>query len=85
VTGWMKPGVWPTVRIDDRAVFEEYLFAKGLEHRTRLGSATLHCVRAPRMVEEWLAFLEADPARWFPEPFVKWLARPCSERDGGWF
>jgi len=75
IEGWMMPGVWPTIRIDDRELIEKMLAEKGLVRYGKIGSATLHCARAKTMVDEWIAIVESDPKRWFPEKFQQWLAR----------
>lgn len=74
VIGWMRPGVWPSIRIEDRAAYENTLAERGLVRYGKIGSATLRCARARPMVEEWVALIEADPARWLPEEFRRWLA-----------
>ncbi|NUQ01746.1 MAG: AAC(3) family N-acetyltransferase [Armatimonadetes bacterium] len=72
VIGWMTPGVWPQIRIDDREVFQHELATKGLVQSGKIGSATLLWTRAGTMVEHWLALLEAEPARWFPAEYLAW-------------
>ena len=74
VVGWMKPGVWPQIRIEDREVFEAMLAEKGLVRYGKIGSATLRCARARSMVDHWVAVIESDPARWLPATFTGWLA-----------
>jgi len=74
VVGWMKPGVWPTVRVDDRETIERMLAEKGIVRYGKIGSATLRCARARPMVDEWLAIVEREPQRWLPEDFLRWLA-----------
>jgi len=75
VEGWMKPGVWPTISIEGREEIERLLAERGLVRYGRIGSATLRCARAGTMVREWLAIVEADPGRWFPQSFCEWLER----------
>ena len=79
VRGWaprgLRHGVWPSLRIQDRLVYEETLVAEGLERHSRIGSATFRCLRARPMVERWLAFVESDPERWLPEDYLRWLGR----------
>jgi dTDP-4-amino-4,6-dideoxygalactose transaminase len=75
IEGWMMPGVWPTIRVDDREVIEKLLAEKGLVRYGKIGSATLRCVRVQPMVDNWIAIVESDPKRWFPEKFQEWLAQ----------
>jgi aminoglycoside 3-N-acetyltransferase len=75
VEGWMKPGVWPTIRIDDRKVIEGRLAERGIVLYGRIGSATLVCARARPMIDEWLSVVEGEPERWFPERFLGWWSR----------
>jgi len=75
VVGWMKPGVWPTVRVDERENIERMLAEKGIVRYGNIGSATLRCARAKPMVDEWVAILEREPERWLPKDFVQWLHR----------
>ncbi|MEW6356095.1 MAG: AAC(3) family N-acetyltransferase [Planctomycetota bacterium] len=75
VIGWMKPGVWPNIRVPDREVIEEMLAAKGLVRYGRIGSATFRCARAKPMVDEWVHIVEGDPAKWCPAEYVAWLRR----------
>ncbi|NOZ20619.1 MAG: AAC(3) family N-acetyltransferase [Planctomycetes bacterium] len=75
VIGWMKPGVWPGIRVPDREVIEEMLTEKGLVRRAKIGSATLRCVRAKPMVDEWVAIVESEPEKWCPEDYVAWLKK----------
>ncbi len=69
-----KPGVWPSMRVADREKFEAWLADKGLVRYGRIGCATLRCVRAGALVDEWVRFLESDPAQWLPKEFVQWLS-----------
>ena len=73
VSGWMRPGVWPTIRIDDRQVIEAMLAERGVVRYGRIGSATLRCARTRPMVAKWLRIVESEPQRWLPEDFVDWL------------
>jgi aminoglycoside N3'-acetyltransferase len=75
VAGWMKPGVWPSVRANDREAIERLLAEKGIVRYGKIGSATLRCARARAMVDRWIAILERDPERWFPEDFLQGLER----------
>ena len=75
VEGWLNPGVWPRIRIDDRAVVEKRLAREGIVRYGRIGSATLTCARARPMAERWLTMLKPEPQRWFPPEFVEWLGR----------
>jgi len=78
---WMKPGIWPTISIEDREVIEELLAEQGIVRYGRIGSATLRCARARPMVEEWLAIVERDPARWLPDDFLNWRDRLQEEEQ----
>ncbi len=40
-----------------------------------IGPATLHCARSRPMVDGWVAALEAEPERWLPAAFVRWLGK----------
>lgn len=73
VAGWMRPGVWPDIRIDDREVIEQMLADRGVVRYGKIGSATLRCARVRPMVAQWLAIVERDPGRWFPDAFLEWL------------
>jgi len=73
--GWMKPGVWPSIRVDDRETIERMLAEKGIVRYGKIGSATLRCARARPMVDEWLAIVEREPARWLPQEFLQWLQK----------
>ncbi len=73
IEGWMKPGLWPTIRVDARELIERMLAEKGIVSYTKIGSATLRCARARPMVEHWLHIVETEPRRWVPEPFTRWL------------
>ena len=73
IVGWMSPGVWPTVRIADREAIEEMLAKQGIVRYGKIGSATLRCARTRAMVDGWLAIVEREPERWFPEDFLEWL------------
>lgn len=81
VMGWMKPGVWPWVRIEDRDVLEAMLADRGLVRYGRIGSATLHCTHMGDLVRAWLEALEEDPERWLPEDYREWTKeRPTGGR-----
>ena len=75
IAGWMKPGVWPNIRVTDREVIEKMLAEKGIVRYGKIGSATFRCARAKPMVAEWVAIVERDPGKWCPEEFVEWLGR----------
>lgn len=75
IVGWMKPGVWPTVRVDEREIIERMLAEKGIVRYGKIGSATLRCARAKPMVDEWVAILEREPQRWLPAEFLKWMEK----------
>jgi aminoglycoside 3-N-acetyltransferase len=72
VIGWMKPGVWPWVRIADREVLEGILAERGLVRYGRIGSATLRCTHMGDLVRTWVEVLESDPERWLPEDYRQW-------------
>lgn len=74
VIGWMKPGVWPWIRIEDRERIEAMLHERGLERHAKLGSATLRCGRTRTIVDEWVAAVEREPEAWLPEEFLAWRA-----------
>jgi aminoglycoside 3-N-acetyltransferase len=74
VVGWLKPGVWPTVRVEDREIIERMLADRDVVRYGKIGSATLHCARARPMVQNWVEIMEAAPAKWFPAEFMAWLA-----------
>jgi len=71
LTGWMKPGLYPNIRIPDREVHEQMMAEKGIVRYSKIGSATFRCARAEPMVEEWLRIIESDPERWLPEDWVE--------------
>jgi aminoglycoside 3-N-acetyltransferase len=73
VQGWMRPGIWPSIRVDDREAIEGMLANLGIVRYGKIGSATLRCARARSMVDGWLGIVESDPKRWYPEDFQKWL------------
>ena len=75
VAGWMKPGLWPWVRIDDRDVLEGMTAERGLVRYGRIGSATLHCTHMGDLVRTWIEILESDPQRWLPESYQEWATR----------
>ena len=79
LAGWMKPGVWADIRIDDRVVMENMLAGQGIVRYGRIGSATLTCARAKPMVAQWIAIVERDPGRWLPDSFLDWLRRASRE------
>ncbi len=75
VAGWMKPGVWPWVRVDDRDVLEAMLAEAGLVRYGRIGSATLRHTHMGDLVRTWIEILESDPERWLPEAYSEWVTR----------
>jgi aminoglycoside 3-N-acetyltransferase len=75
IQGWMTPGVWPTIRVDDREFIERILADQGIVRYGRIGSAALRYARARPMIESWLAIIEREPARWLPTDFLEWLAQ----------
>ncbi|HUS80528.1 MAG TPA: AAC(3) family N-acetyltransferase [Armatimonadota bacterium] len=75
IAGWMKPGVYPGIRIEDREEIERMLAEEGVMRYGPIGSAALRCCRARPMVERWVAIFEADPGRWLSEEFVLWSRR----------
>ncbi len=75
VAGWMKDGVWPSIRADVRVTLEPALAAKGLMGYAKIGSATLRCVRGAEFVDGMLQAAAADPETWLSEGFRAWLAR----------
>ncbi|MHB0879182.1 MAG: AAC(3) family N-acetyltransferase [Anaerolineae bacterium] len=74
ITDWLVPGIWPTVRIDDREAIEALLAERGLVRCGSIGSATLRCSPAGQMVRTWVEIIEADPQRWLPADYLAWLA-----------
>ncbi len=72
ISDWRRPGVWPTVRVEDREVIEGLLADRGLVRYGRIGSATLRCVRMEPLVEGWVGILEGAPERWLPDPYLRW-------------
>ena len=73
LSGWMKPGVWLGIRNDDRVVLAEALAARGLVHRTKLGSATFRMARTRDIVDYWVAAVEEAPAKWLSEDALDWI------------
>lgn len=74
ITGWQKPGIWPTIAIADREEIERLLAARGLVAYGKVGSATLRLARARPMVEVWLEIVESAPERWLPAEYRQSLA-----------
>lgn len=70
--GWMKPGFFPRIRIEDREVIEEMLAARGIVKYAQIGSATLTYARARPMVREWISIIEANPEMWLPLDYINW-------------
>ena len=78
LSGWMKPGVYSGIRIEDRLVIQDMLAAEGIVRTGKIGSATLLCARAKPMVERWVQIIEADAARWMSAEFMDWVAEGMS-------
>lgn len=74
MAGWMKPGLYPAIRNDDREVIERMLAEEGIVRYGRIGSATFRCGRAGQMAERWVAIVEAEPERWLPEGWLTLVA-----------
>ena len=70
---WMKPGPYPSIRVEDRETIEAMLADRGLIRYGKIGSATLRCCRARPMTEQWVAIVESDPERWLPAEYLTWL------------
>lgn len=75
LAGWMKPGPFPGIRIEDREVIEEMLAAEGHVRYGKIGSATFRCARARPMVERWIEIVEADPGRWLSDEYLALVER----------
>ena len=75
IARWMQPGIWATIRIEDREVIEGMLAEMGIVRYGLIGSATLRCARAKPMVDEWIRRVEADPERWLPDDYLEWLRK----------
>ena len=73
ITGWQKPGVWPSIGLAAREAIESILAERGLLRYGTIGAATVRCTRARPMINAWLELAEAEPARWCAESFVAWL------------
>jgi aminoglycoside N3'-acetyltransferase len=71
VQRWEKPGVWPSF---SRQQTGERLAEMGLVRFSRIGSATLRCIRAREMVDTLLALLSAEPEEWLTPEFLAWMA-----------
>jgi len=72
LAGWMKPGPFPGIRIEDREVIQEMLAAQGIVQSGRIGCATLTCARAKPMVENWISIVEANPEMWLSQEYLSW-------------
>jgi aminoglycoside 3-N-acetyltransferase len=72
---WMKPGVYPNIRVEDRERIEQMLADEGHMRYAKLGSATLRCCRARPMTERWVE-------RWLPDDYIDWLGRLSQEAQG---
>ncbi|MFW5868279.1 MAG: AAC(3) family N-acetyltransferase, partial [Armatimonadota bacterium] len=70
--GWMQPGFYPKIRIEDREVIEEMLVARGTVKYGRIGSATFTCARAKPMVRDWIRIVEDNPEMWLPLDYLNW-------------
>lgn len=73
--GWMKPGFFPRIRIEDREVIEEMLAARGIVRYGQIGSATFTCARARPMVRDWIAIVEENPEMWLPMDYLRWAGQ----------
>jgi aminoglycoside 3-N-acetyltransferase len=73
VRAWIRPGVWPGMRSDDREQIESRLSEQEIVRYGQIGSAVLPCARARPMVDEWLVLVEHEPAKRFPDDFPEWL------------
>lgn len=62
--------IWPFYNSER---MEEDLRAEGLMAYGRIGAATLRTIRARPLVERTYARLQAEPAVWFNEEFLRWL------------
>ncbi len=62
--------IWPFYNSEK---MEEQLKAEGLIVYDRIGAATLRAIRARPLVERTYALLQAAPAAWFNEEFLRWL------------
>ena len=83
VRGWMTTGVWPTIAIDDREVFESALAEKGGVVYGKMGSATLRMARVRPLVDGWIDIVERNPARWLDDEFRQWLRAVGVRAVGG--
>ena len=63
------------ISVSDREKIERMEAETGIVRYGQIGSATLRCARARRMVAEWIATIEAAPERWLPEDMLAWLMR----------
>lgn len=71
LSGWFfSPGAWP--KYDFKLMGEE-LESRGFVRRTKLGSATLRCIRSRTSVDETIRIALQDPERWLDPEFVQWL------------
>jgi len=67
---WEKPGLWPWY---DRPGMQDRLAEMGLVRFSKIGSATLRCIRARDMVDNILAILNAEAEQWLTPDFQAWL------------
>ncbi len=70
LAGWMKPGPFSGIRIQDREVIQEMLAEEGIVRYGRIGSATLTCARARPMVDRWIEIVETNPELWLSEEYL---------------
>lgn len=80
LAGWMKPGPFPSIRVEDREVIEEMLAARGIVKYGRIGCATFTCSRARPMVAEWISIIEANPEMWLPAEYLDWAGAAARGR-----
>jgi len=75
-----KDGVWPH---HNSQLMEARLDKLGLMRYSKIGSATLRCVRAKPMVDTCIGILMAEPEEWFDAEFLQWMrqARPQPRRE----
>ncbi|MFO8081539.1 MAG: AAC(3) family N-acetyltransferase [Armatimonadota bacterium] len=80
--GWMRPGFFPKIRIEDREVIEEMLAARGIVNYGRIGSATFTCARTRPMVRDWISIVESNPEMWLPLDYLDWAGKPAYPGGG---
>jgi len=72
-----ESGVWPWY---DRTGMEDRLDELGLRRLSKIGSATLRCVRARDMVDNTLAILRAEAELWLRPDFMAWWTACRAEK-----